>query len=203
MRNLPLRAVVASVAVLLAITTTGKVVLILVAGTFIVFSLVASMVVPRRYPSFPGRGMKLFVAVCIALFAAQMAAVVWVTSTQEVEQESAAAENGGGEETTPEETSPAGTTSTTTTSAPAGETGDPAAGKTVFASAGCEGCHTLADARANGSVGPNLDDVKPPYSLVIDRVTNGKGVMPSFKGRLSENEIQNVAKYVSTVAGTS
>jgi mono/diheme cytochrome c family protein len=193
--------VVASLAVLLAITTTGKVVLILVAGTFIVFSLVASMVVPRRYPSFPGSGMKLFVAVCIALFAAQISAVVWVTSTQEVEEESAAAENGGGETTTSEETTPAQTTSTTTTSAPAAEPGDAAAGKTVFASAGCEGCHTLSDAGANGSVGPNLDDVKPPYSLVIDRVTNGKGVMPSFKGRLSEAEIQNVAKYVSTVAG--
>ena len=35
--------------------------------------------------------------------------------------------------------------------------GDPAAGKAVFTSAGCAGCHTLADANAHGTVGPNLD----------------------------------------------
>jgi mono/diheme cytochrome c family protein len=28
------------------------------------------------------------------------------------------------------------------------------------------------------------------------------GVMPSFKGQLSETEIQNVAAYVSSVAGS-
>ena len=35
-----------------------------------------------------------------------------------------------------------------------GATGDAAAGKDVFASAGCAGCHTLADAGATGNVGP-------------------------------------------------
>ena len=74
--------------------------------------------------------------------------------------------------------------------------GDPAAGKQVFASAGCASCHTLADAGASGQVGPNLDDAKPSYDLVVDRVTNGKGAMPSFKGQLSEDDIKNVAAYV-------
>ncbi len=74
--------------------------------------------------------------------------------------------------------------------------GDPAAGKQVFASAGCASCHTLADAGATGQVGPNLDDAKPAYDLVIDRVTNGKGAMPSFKDSLSEDDIKNVAAYV-------
>jgi mono/diheme cytochrome c family protein len=36
---------------------------------------------------------------------------------------------------------------------------------------------------------------------VVDRVTNGKGVMPSFKGQLSEKQIEDVAAYVSSVAG--
>ena len=36
---------------------------------------------------------------------------------------------------------------------------------------------------------------------VLDRVTNGKGVMPSFKSKLSAAQIQAVAKYVSSVAG--
>ena len=74
--------------------------------------------------------------------------------------------------------------------------GDPAAGKQVFATAGCTSCHTLADAGASGTVGPNLDDAKPPLERVIDRVTNGKGVMPPFKGQLTDKQIQDVAAYV-------
>ena len=79
--------------------------------------------------------------------------------------------------------------------------GDPAAGKQVFESAGCASCHTLNDAGAKGTVGPNLDDAKPPKELVVDRVTNGKGVMPSFSGQLSAKQIADVAAYVSSVAG--
>ena len=79
--------------------------------------------------------------------------------------------------------------------------GDPVAGKQVFASAGCTSCHTLADAGASGSVGPNLDDVKPAFDRVVDRVTNGRGVMPPFKGQLSDQQITDVAAYVSSVAG--
>jgi mono/diheme cytochrome c family protein len=74
--------------------------------------------------------------------------------------------------------------------------GDPTAGKQVFDTAGCKSCHTLKDAGATGTIGPNLDDAKPPLDLVIDRVTNGKGVMPSFSGQLSEKQIADVAAYV-------
>jgi cytochrome c6 len=74
--------------------------------------------------------------------------------------------------------------------------GDAAAGKKVFASAGCGGCHTLKDAGATGNVGPNLDQAKPPLSLIIDRVTNGKSPMPSFKGQLTDKQIADVAAYV-------
>jgi len=74
-------------------------------------------------------------------------------------------------------------------------------GKTIFLTAGCTGCHTLKDAGSTGTIGPNLDQVKPPESLVVDRVTNGKGAMPSFKGKLTTQQIQAVAKYVSSVAG--
>jgi len=75
-------------------------------------------------------------------------------------------------------------------------------GKTVFATAGCTGCHTLKAAGSTGTVGPNLDEAKPSKELVIDRVTNGQGGMPSFKGQLSEAQIQAVADYVSSNAGT-
>ncbi len=74
-------------------------------------------------------------------------------------------------------------------------------GKSIFATAGCGGCHTLADAGASGNVGPNLDEAKPAKDLVLDRVTNGKGVMPPFKGQLSDAQIEAVAQYVASAAG--
>ena len=76
----------------------------------------------------------------------------------------------------------------------------PTDGKSIF-SANCGSCHTLADAGTTGTVGPNLDDSKPPKDLVVDRVTNGKGAMPSFKGSLEPAQIQAVADYVSGAAG--
>src|SRR3954447_5399771 len=77
------------------------------------------------------------------------------------------------------------TPSTTTTTKGGGGRGDAAAGKVVFMSQPCGSCHTLKDAGTTGQVGPNLDDAKPPYALVVTRVTNGMGVMPAFKGQLS------------------
>jgi mono/diheme cytochrome c family protein len=74
-------------------------------------------------------------------------------------------------------------------------------GKAIFESAGCSGCHTLAAAGSSGTVGPNLDDAKPSKELAIDRVTNGQGGMPSFKGQLSEAQIEAVATFVSENAG--
>jgi mono/diheme cytochrome c family protein len=74
-------------------------------------------------------------------------------------------------------------------------------GEAIFASAGCGGCHTLAAAGSNGTVAPNLDESKPSKELAIDRVTNGQGGMPSFKGQLSEEQIEAVATFVSENAG--
>jgi mono/diheme cytochrome c family protein len=79
--------------------------------------------------------------------------------------------------------------------------GDPTAGKAIFLSAGCTGCHTLADAKATGTVGPNLDQAKPDYRLATARVTLGKGQMPSFKGQLSAQKIADVAAYVVKATG--
>jgi sulfite dehydrogenase len=81
--------------------------------------------------------------------------------------------------------------------------GDATGGKQVFQSAGCVGCHTLQDAGAKGTVGPNLDQAKPPLSLVVQRVTKGKGGMPSFKGQLSDKKIADVAAYVVKATGGS
>jgi mono/diheme cytochrome c family protein len=93
------------------------------------------------------------------------------------------------------------TTGGETTETPALE-GDPVAGKAVFLGApACGGCHTLADAGTSGNVGPNLDQAMPSAELVTDRVTNGQGGMPSFKDTLTEQQIADVAAYVSSVAG--
>ena len=75
-----------------------------------------------------------------------------------------------------------------------------AQGQRVFASAGCGACHTHADAGATGTVGPSLDSAKPSASLVADRVRNGQGAMPSFEGRLTDEQIDAVAAYVSGAA---
>jgi mono/diheme cytochrome c family protein len=99
-------------------------------------------------------------------------------------------------------TTPATTTPTTTSAAPApGGSSPTAAGKQVFASAGCGGCHTLKNAGATGTVGPNLDQLKPGAAIVAHQVQVGGGAMPAFKGQLTDAQIQAVAAYVSSVAG--
>ena len=79
--------------------------------------------------------------------------------------------------------------------------GDPTAGKALFLKSGCTGCHTLADAHATGTVGPNLDQVKPNFRLATARVSLGKNAMPSFKGQLSDQQIADVASYVVKATG--
>ena len=73
-------------------------------------------------------------------------------------------------------------------------------GKDIF-SANCGSCHTLAAAGTSGTVGPNLDDLKPALARVVTQVTNGGAIMPAFKGKLTDKQIQAVAKYVSSSAG--
>lgn len=70
-------------------------------------------------------------------------------------------------------------------------------GESIFASAGCGGCHTLSAAGSSGTVGPNLDESQPSLELAIDRITNGQGGMPAFKDQLSEEQIQAVAEFVT------
>ena len=76
----------------------------------------------------------------------------------------------------------------------------PTDGKSIFTT-NCGSCHTLADAGTSGTVGPNLDDVKPSKAKVVTQVTNGGGAMPPFKGTLDEQQIEAVADYVSSAAG--
>ena len=87
-----------------------------------------------------------------------------------------------------------------------GATGAPkpaaaAPGKAQFAST-CGGCHTLKDAGTSGSVGPNLDQLKPSEALVKSAIAKGgagSGQMPP--GLLSGADADQVAAYVANAAG--
>jgi mono/diheme cytochrome c family protein len=195
----------------LGLTTTSQVALGVMAGIFIVFSLLSSFVFPKRNPDFPGKKWRnAYLVVCAALFLAMMATVlIWGKEPEE------AGAHGGGEpthttpgettpgettpgettpgETTPGETTPGGTTPGETT--PAGGGGDAAAGKQVFLD-NCGVCHELQDAGTSGAVGPNLDETQSDEALIRDRVENGKGAMPAFKDQLTPEQIDDVVAYV-------
>jgi mono/diheme cytochrome c family protein len=79
--------------------------------------------------------------------------------------------------------------------------GDPAAGDMVF-SDNCSICHGADGHGGNG--GPDLRTMPKAKTEAgaIEQVSNGGGGMPAFKGQLSEEEIADVAAYVSTkIAG--
>ena len=182
--------------------------LLVVAGIFIAFALVVALVIPRSRPAFPAPRLGIFLAICGVLFAAQITAVLVLAQIGEADEPvaesttTATTTESTTTETTTADTTTESTTSTETTETTEAAQGDPVAGKAVFVgSAGCTGCHTLADAESTGSVGPNLDAAAPPYDKVVTQVTTGGAVMPPFKDTLTEQQIQDVAAYVSSVAG--
>jgi cytochrome c6 len=104
--------------------------------------------------------------------------------------------------TTPSTTTSSTTTTEATTTTAGGGSAELALGKQVFLNkAGCGACHTLKDAGSTGTVGPNLDQLKPSQDIVEHQVENGGGVMPAFKKTLTKDQIDAVATYVSSVAG--
>jgi mono/diheme cytochrome c family protein len=123
------------------------------------------------------------------------------TAEETTPKETTASEETTAKETTAEETTPKETTASEEAPAEPKAEAALAAGKTVFTT-NCASCHTLSEAGTTGTVGPNLDELQPEKALVETQVTNGGGVMPAFGGTLSPEEIEDVAEYVSTVAGT-
>ena len=172
---------------LLGITNGGKIGLGVAAGLLVVFALLSSFYFPRRNPDYPGNRLGAFIGLSVVLFAVTMAGV-WIFAAEE--------EKGHGAEAVETHETETGESPGTGTEGGEPAEGDAAAGEAVYASAGCGGCHVLEAAGSSGSVGPNLDETKPDHALVVDRVTNGSGVMPPFAGQLDEEQIQDVAAYV-------
>ena len=76
-----------------------------------------------------------------------------------------------------------------------------AAGAEAFTQ-NCGSCHTLKAAGTQGTVGPNLDDMKPSSALVLSAIQKGgqgSGTMP--KDLLTGKDAQEVSDYVAEVAG--
>ncbi len=60
----------------------------------------------------------------------------------------------------------------------------------------CGICHVLADAGSVGSIGTNLDTLKPDAATVKKAVVEGISTMPSQANLLTPEEIDAVAAYV-------
>ena len=187
---------------LLALTTNQKLGLAGTAAVFIAFALLAALVIPRGNPDFPGRrGLVPFLLVTVILTIAMLGAV-------EVFAKEEHHEAGAPSETAPEP-SPTPPPEPQEPPPPMAPSGSADAGKAVFASQGCGGCHTFAAAGASGSVGPNLDealsgkDAEFVRQSIVDPnadVAQGysPGVMPqTYEKELSPKQLEDLVAFVT------
>ena len=176
---------------LLGLSTGHEVGLALVAGSFVVFALLSALVIPRRWPDFPGYRLGWFIFATLVLFVATLGAVeVWAKEPSEPK----AAETG--------------TTTQANQPPPPASTGDPAAGKAVFVSQNCGSCHTFSAAGSTGAVGPNLDDALKGKaaafvreSIVDPNKQIAKGFQPNimpadFGQKLTPKQIQDLVAFL-------
>jgi cbb3-type cytochrome c oxidase subunit III len=61
----------------------------------------------------------------------------------------------------------------------------------------CGSCHVLEKAGTSGTVGPNLDQTNPTVDEAATQIRNGGGGMPAFEGRLTDEQIRALARYVA------
>lgn len=76
-------------------------------------------------------------------------------------------------------------------------------GREVFlerATPACGICHALADAGTDGEIGPTFASLQPTYEVVQKAVTEGIGPMEPYIDHLSDEEIDALAFYVSTMS---
>ena len=167
---------------------------VLLALALIGLALFVGALVLRRAPT----GVLVFGAIVVA-FGLGIPALVIDDNTSEQPSgggESAVSPEASGGDQAPEEAS-----------APTGGGGGgggasaSAEGKQIFTQS-CGTCHTLADAGTSGTIGPNLDELKPDKARVQTAIENGgagTGAMPA--NIVTGAEAEAVAEYVASVAG--
>jgi mono/diheme cytochrome c family protein len=87
-------------------------------------------------------------------------------------------------------------------------------GEQIFTAAGCGACHTFGKAGTNGNIGPNLDELAAqagnrtdlsPEEYTSESILDPDaftvegfqaGVMPAYEGRLDEQQVQALVKYL-------
>ena len=104
---------------------------------------------------------------------------------------------GGGEEVTPSPQTVEGTLPEPEAPAGADLEGDPKAGEQIYADSGCGDCHTFEAAASSGTVGPNLDESDVDFGRAVEQIANGGGGMPAYKDQLEEQQIADVAAFVT------
>jgi mono/diheme cytochrome c family protein len=186
----------------------NDVILTIVAAVLVGFSLVASIVIPRRRPDFPGRSLRVFVIVVALLIAAMLTAVAVFGESHHFAAEGEPAATG---ETSTGATPTGETTTGTETGAPEQPSGDPAAGKEIFmttAQPPCASCHTLQEANATGTVGPNLDEVLKgkDAAFIHESIVNpdaeiatgfSAGIMPAVYGdQLNDQQLADLVAFL-------
>lgn len=179
-------------------------------GITLVVCALAVTAVGLRFEGFPGsRGLLVGIVVGFAALVGATATFAWINAEDEQSEhaaehaeERAAAQE---EETATEEEETAAAEGETTTTG--GETAA-ADGAAVFDSAGCSGCHTLADAGSTATTGPDLDGALQGQStkfieesIVDPNKDIAKGyppdVMPQdFGERLSPEDLDALVKYL-------
>jgi mono/diheme cytochrome c family protein len=188
--------------VLLGLSTGNSIGLALIAGIFVVFALLSALVIPRRWPQFPGEQLRWFIVATLVLFVATLGAVEVFAKESEPSEEAAV-----GETQTETEGRP-GMTIPQPPPPPASE-GDPAAGRQIFGDQGCGGCHTFSAAGTSASLGPNLDESlegkDPEYvrEAIVDpdkEIVSGfqPGVMPKdFGQKLTPKQLDDLLAFLT------
>ena len=182
----------------------NDVILGIVAAVLVGFSLFVSIVVPRRRPDFPGRSLRVFVLVSALLVVGMLTAVAVLGESHHFASE-------GGESGGVTNQPPTATTTPTGTGTGQQPAGDPAAGKEIFtttAQPSCSTCHTLKEAGATQTIGPNLDEVLKGkdaafiHESIVDpnaEVATGyqPGIMPqTFGEQLDEKQLADLVAFL-------
>ena len=173
-----------------ALSTSHEIGLAAMGAIFVTFSLLSSFLFPRFDPDFPGKkGLRWYILLCFVFFLAMLGAVLYF-----------------GQEQKTAEATPQHPTSS----------GNAAAGKAVFTSAGCAACHTFTPAGSNGKVGPDLDQLvdyakkagQPLEQYTTDAIIHppAKYVPPGFANTMPTTfgqtlSQQQIADLVAFLAG--